>query len=110
MDFSSWAHLGAREYWRLTTGDHELGAAYGGGGCGDQYAAGDQVIEQLTDGSQMLLDARLGNFGAQLLDVSCYGYGFDVLQPQVVVIAPIEESFYRARIRHPGIAVAGWSR
>jgi hypothetical protein len=32
--------------------------------------------------------------------------GLDVLQPEVVLIAPIEEAFHRARVRHPGIAIA----
>ena len=54
----------------------------------------------------MLFDTRLSNFGAQLLDISRDGDGLDVLQPEVVAIAPIEEAFYRARVRHPGIAVA----
>jgi hypothetical protein len=34
------------------------------GGASDQRAAHDQVIEQLTDHSQVLLGTRLSNFGA----------------------------------------------
>src|SRR5690349_506677 len=35
-----------------------------------------------------------------------FGDGLDILQPEVVLIAPVEEAFYRARVRHPGVAVA----
>ena len=57
----------------------------------------------MTDRSQLLLDARLSNFAA-LLDISCEGDGLDVLQTEVVVIAPIEEAFFTARVRHPRVA------
>jgi hypothetical protein len=63
-------------------------------------------IEQLADGSQVLFDARLSNFGAQLLDICGDGDGLDVLQPEMVLITPVEEAFYRARVRRPRIAVA----
>jgi len=62
--FQQLAHLGARQHRGLTTCDHELGAAHRAGGGGDQHATRDQVIEQLTDRSQVLLHARLSNFGA----------------------------------------------
>jgi hypothetical protein len=49
---------------RVITNLDELGAAHRAGGTSDQRAARDQVIEQLTDHSQVLLGTRLSNFGA----------------------------------------------
>jgi hypothetical protein len=63
----------------------------------------DQVIEQLTDGSQVLLHGRLGGVCTELLDVCGDGNRLDIIQTKAVILAPIEEQPYRARIRHPGI-------
>jgi hypothetical protein len=53
-------------------------------------------------------DGLAADAGAQL-DISRDSDGFDVLQPEVVVIAPIEEAFYRARTPS-GCCGCGWSR
>jgi hypothetical protein len=80
-----------------TTCDHELGPRTERGGASDQRAAHDQVIEQLTDHSQVLLGTRLSNVGAQLFQICSNGDGFNVLQTEAMSLAPIEEAFDRAQ-------------
>jgi hypothetical protein len=33
-------------------------------------------------------------------------HGLNVFEAEVMVLAPVEESFYRAGVRHPGVTVA----
>jgi hypothetical protein len=54
----------------------------------------------------VLLDARPSNFGVQFLNICCDRDGLDVLEAEAVVLASVEEAFYRARVSYPGIAVA----
>ena len=107
--FQQLAHLAAREHRRLATCDHELGAAHGAGGSGDQDAARHQIVEQLANRSQVLFDARLSNFGAQLFDICGDRDTLDVFQAEVMVVAPVEEAFYRARTPS-AYCGCGWSR
>jgi hypothetical protein len=89
---------------------HEPRARRKAGGSGDQHAAGDQVIEQLTDRSQVLFDARLNNFGTELRDICRDSDRLDVLQLKMMVIAPIEEAFYRGARTPSGYCGCGSSQ
>jgi hypothetical protein len=55
---------------------------------------------------EVLLDARLSNFGAELLDICGDGDRFDLFEAEAMVLAPVEEAFYRARVCHPRVAAA----
>src|SRR6266851_1878563 len=102
---SAAAHLVAGEHRRLAARDDVLGAAHGPGWGRQQDASRHQVVEQLAYCGQVLLDARLSNFGAQLLDICGNRDGLDIIQLEVMILTPVEESFYRARVRHR-VAVA----
>src|SRR5216683_4783974 len=70
-----------------------------------QNSAGGQVVEQLPDGRQVLFDRRLRSLVAELLDVRCDRDCFDLVKLEPVLVAPIEELLYRARVSHARVAV-----
>jgi hypothetical protein len=51
---------------------------------GYQDASSHEIVEQLAARRQLLLDARLCNFGAQLLDARGLGDRLDIIEPEVV--------------------------
>ena len=52
--------------------------------------AGNQVVEKLPDGGQMLFDRRLGHPGAELLNVGGHSRWPDNVQSEVALLSPIE--------------------
>src|SRR6266851_9954341 len=82
---SAAAHLVAGEHRRLAARDDVLGAAHGPGWGRQQDASRHQVVEQLAYCGQVLLDARLSNFGAQLLDICGNRDGLDIIQLEVMI-------------------------
>src|SRR6266446_4689266 len=85
---------------------HVLGTTHCAGRLGRQDATGNQVVEKLPDGGQMLFNRRLGHPGAELLNVGGLGRWPDSVQPQAALLAPIEELPDGQAVRHPGVAVA----
>jgi hypothetical protein len=65
-----------------------------------------QVIEQLTNGCQVLLDRGLGQTGAELLNVGSHGPWPDSLQLQASLLVPVEELPDGNSIGHPGVPIA----
>src|SRR5713226_6130023 len=70
-----------------------------------QDATGNQIVEKLPDGGQMLFDRRLGHHDAELLNVGSHGRWPDSVQLQASVLAPIKELSNRQGIGHPGVTV-----
>jgi hypothetical protein len=54
----------------------------------------------------VLFDGRLAGLGTELFYVGSDRDGLNVRQFEPAFVAPIEELLYRARVRHPGVAVA----
>src|SRR5713226_6207444 len=70
-----------------------------------QNSAGGQVVEQLPDGRQVLFDGRLRSLVAELLDVRRDRDCLDLVKFEAVLVAPVEELLYRARVSHARVAV-----
>jgi hypothetical protein len=58
----------------------------------------------------MLLDGGLGERGAELFDVSGNRDRLDLVKFQAAFVGPVEELFYRARIRPRACCGCGCSR
>jgi hypothetical protein len=54
----------------------------------------------------MLLHRRLGHFGAELFDIRGNRDRLDVIEPETMILAPVEELLDRSCIRGPGITIA----
>src|SRR5579863_529743 len=65
-----------------------------------------ELVEELTNGGQMLFDGRLSERAAELLDVRRDRDRFDIVKLQPAFIAPVEEAFDGARIGGPRVAIA----
>ncbi len=85
------------EHWRLTSLDHVLGPSHRGRRIEGHDLADDQVIKEHANCCEVLLYSRHGS--RMLSNVGSHQDGLDLVECDVMILAPGKETRYRTEHR-----------